>query len=266
MFKERLLIGQYYPINSPVHRLNGRVKIIVTLIYMIALFIVDDWWGWGGFALLAASSILVSRIPFKAIWRGMKIIVVFAIITFVLNIFIYPGEAIFSLGSLTVTQEGLIHGFAMSLRLLLLVLFASLLTLTTRPIVLTDAMEQLLTVLPRFKIKAHEIAMMMSIALRFIPTILEEFDRIVLAQRARGAIISQGNIFKRAKSFIPMLVPLFISAFRRAEDLANAMEARCYRGGEGRSKWRVIPWRTWDTVVLVAFFLILAAAIVSRIL
>lgn len=264
MFKERLLIGQYFAADSPIHRLNARVKILAALIYMIALFIVDDWWGWGFLTTLAILVTGVSRIPLKALWRGLKIIVIFCLITVALNLFIYPGEEIFRWGVLSISREGLVYGLAMGLRLLLLVLFASLLTLTTTPIALTDALEQLLAPLRRIRVPAHEIAMMMSIALRFIPTILEEFERIVLAQRARGAVVSRGSILKRAKAFIPMLIPLFISAFRRAEELAAAMEARCYRGGEGRSKWRVTPWRIRDTLVLIAFLLLFAGAIFYR--
>ena len=264
MIKERLLIGQYYAVDSPIHRLNARVKILATLIYMIALFVVNNWYGWGFMAVLAAVAVVVSRVPFKAIWRGLKVIVFFAVLTLVLNIFIYPGDVIWSWGFISVTKEGLLYGLAMGLRLLLLVLFASLLTLTTTPIDLTDGLESLLTPLRKIGVPAHEIAMVMSIALRFIPTILEEFDRIILAQKARGASISQGSLRQRAKALIPMLIPLFVSSFRRAEDLADAMEAKCYRGGEGRTRWKVAPWRVSDTLVLLFFLLLLAGSIVMR--
>jgi energy-coupling factor transport system permease protein len=265
MFNEHLLIGQYYPSLSPIHRLNGRVKIIAALLYMIALFVVDDWWGWAALGIVAIVTMIIAAIPIKTIAKGLKAVFVFCIFITLLNFFIYPGEVIFNIGPLTISQEGIIYGLAMGLRLLLLVLFSSLLTLTTRPIELTDSLESLMSIRPRFRQSAHEIAMMMSIALRFIPTILSEFDRIVLAQRARGAIINQGNIIKRVKAFIPMLVPLFIAAFRRAEELAHAMEAKCYRGGQGRSKWRISLWKWSDTVVLIVFLLLFIGAIVYRI-
>jgi|WetSurMetagenome_2_1015567.scaffolds.fasta_scaffold159903_2 energy-coupling factor transport system permease protein len=266
MLKERLLIGQYYAADSLIHRLNAAVKIIATMIYLVVLFVVDDWWGWGALALLAVTAVIISRVPWRALWRGLKLIAVIAVFTMLLNIFLYPGEALWSWGPLTFSLEGLSNGLAMGLRLILLVLFASLMTLTTTPIALTDGLEQLLKPLKIIGVPAQEIAMMMTIALRFIPTILEEFDRIALAQRARGAIIGEGNLLRRISSAIPLLVPLFISAFRRAEDLAAAMEARCYRGGAGRSKWRQAPWRAADTAVLAAFVFIFAGSIVYRVL
>lgn len=264
MFKERLLIGQYYPQNSPLHSLDARTKIIVTLLYMIALFVADDWYGWGALTLLAIGCVALSRIPVQAIWRGLKIIVVICLLTMILNLFLQPGEALISIGPLTISERGITFGLAMGLRIFLLVMFASLMTLTTKPIELTDGLEQLLTPLGKIKVPAHEIAMMMSIALRFIPTILDEFERIALAQRARGAKISEGNIFARIKAFVPLLIPLFISSFRRAEDLADAMEARCYQGGEGRTKWHKSHWQLRDTLTLCFFFLVLAGAIVLR--
>ena len=264
LIKERLLIGQYYPVDSPIHRLNAKAKLLVTLIYMIAIFVVNNWIGWGALTVLAIAAVIISRVPFKAVWRGLKIITFFALLTFVLNVFVYPGEPIGTWSFISISLEGIIYGLAMGLRLLLLVLFASLLTLTTTPIDLTDGLEGLLNPLRRIGVPAHEIAMVMSIALRFIPTILEEFDRIILAQRARGAGITKGNIFKRMKALIPMLIPLFVSAFRRAEDMADAMEAKCYRGGEGRTKWKIAPWRKCDTLVMIFFVLIFAGSILSR--
>ena len=267
MLKEKLLLGQYYPAESPVHRLNACCKILVTLIYMAALFIADDWLGWGLLAAVGAAAVSVSKVPFRAIWRGMKVIVFFCLITLLLNMFMYPGDTVlWSWRRLTLTAEGLSYGLAMALRLFMLVVFASLLTLTTTPIMLTDGLEKLLSPGKRIGIPAHEIAMMMSIALRFIPTILEEFDRIVLAQRARGADLTQGNIVQRLKAFVPLLVPLFVAAFRRAEDLSQAMEAKCYRGGEGRTRWKVAEWQSRDTVCLILFLLLLAGAILERVL
>ncbi len=266
MFKEKLLLGQYYPGDSPVHRLDARAKISISLIYMISLFVADDWTGWGFMALICGAAIALSRIPLAALWRGLKLILFFAGLTLVLNMFIYPGEALWSWRSFSITREGLIYGFAMGLRLILLVLFASLLTLTTTPIQLTDGLESLLQPLSRIKVPAHEIAMMMSIALRFIPTVLEEFDRIILAQKARGADLSKGNLAKRAAQLAPLLVPLFVAAFRRAEDLAQAMEAKCYRGGEGRSRWKAAVWQRRDSMALGLFIAMALALIIERIL
>jgi len=266
MFKEKLLLGQYYPVESLIHRLDARVKIIISLIYMVSLFVANDWYGWGAMAAVCLAAILVSRIPLASLWRGLKLILFFAGLTLVLNLFIYPGEAIWSWRGLSITREGVSYGCAMGLRLILLVLFASLLTLTTTPIRLTDGLESLMLPLARFKVPAHEIAMMMSIALRFIPTVLEEFDRIILAQKARGADLSKGNLAKRIAALAPLLVPLFVAAFRRAEDLAQAMEAKCYRGGEGRSRWKAAVWHRRDTVALSLFLALFAGLIVKRIL
>ena len=267
MFKEKLLLGQYYPASSPVHRLCAPAKILITLIYMIALFVAYDWWGWLALAGVGLLVIALSRVPLAALWRGMKLIVLFAVLTMVLNTLFYPGETLWwSWRSLRVTAEGLSYGAAMALRLLLLVAVASLLTLTTTPIMLCDGLETLLTPFSRLGVPAHEIAMMTSIALRFIPTILEEFDRIMLAQRSRGADVGHGNLLQRLAAFVPLLVPLFVAAFRRAEDLAQAMEAKCYHGAAGRTRWKVAKWQRRDTLALSLFLLLLAAAIVGRVL
>ena len=264
MFKEKLLLGQYYPADSPIHHLNAAAKIIAALVYMVVLFIVNTWQGWAVLTAAAVAIVIVSKLPLSAIWRGLKVILVFCILTVILNIFFYPGEPIFTLGFIKVSRAGIFYGFIMGLRLLLLVLLASILTLSTKPMELTDATESLLKPLTVIRVPVHEIAMMMSIALRFIPTILEEFDRIVLAQKARGAAVSQGNIFRRMKSFVPMLIPLFVAAFRRAEELATAMESKCYRGGDGRTKWHVAPWRVRDTVTVILSAAVLAGSIVYR--
>ena len=265
MFKEKLLIGQYYAVASPVHRLDARCKIIVTLIYMITLFIANNWLAWATLAIVFLLALFLSRVPLKSLWRGLKVMAIFCIITVVINIFVYPGEHIlWSWRVLSISTEGISHGLAMGLRLLLLVAFASLLTLTTTPLALTDGLEDLMRPLERIHVPAHEIAMMTSIALRFVPTILEEFDHIVLAQKARGAKIGEGKLIQRLMSFIPLMVPLFVAAFRRADDLAQAMEAKCYRGGKGRTRWKVSVWHRYDTLVLAFFILLMAAAIVCR--
>jgi len=265
LFKEKLLIGQYYPIESPIHRLDARAKILASLIYMITLFVVNNWWG---YALMAAVFLLntaISRLPMAAVWRGLKIILYFSILTMIFNFFFYSeGEIIWQYKALILTDQGILHGIAMGLRLLLLVAFASLLTLTTTPIQLTDGLESLLNPLSVIKFPAHDIAMMTSIALRFIPTILEEFDRIILAQRARGATISQGSFLKRVKAMVPLMVPLFVAAFRRAEELAQAMEAKCYRGGKGRSRWKKPQWHQRDSGYLILFALLVVASVLLR--
>jgi len=266
MFKETLIIGQYYPTASPIHELHGGGKIIASLVCMIVLFIVDTWYGWGAMALLAAGCIAAAHLPLAAVWRGLRVILIFCLFTLVFNVFFYPGDPLVEWGFITITGQGISYGFAMSLRLILLVLFGSLLTLTTKPTALTDAIEGLMAPLRLFGVHTQDIAMMIGIAIRFIPTVMEEFRRIVLAQRARGAGVSQGNIFRRAKAFIPMLVPLFVASFRRAEELASAMDAKCYRGGEKRSKWKRAPWRGRDTFTVVFSVLLLAGAIVYRVL
>ncbi len=265
LLQDKLLLGQYYPGVSPIHKLNALSKWIAALIYMIALFVADDWLGWGGLAVLAAVVAWLSHIPVKALGRGLKGILIFAIFTMAFNFFFYPGEAIWQWGFLRLTKEGIFYGLAMGLRLFLLVAFSSLLTLTSKPVALTDGMEKMLTPLRVIGLPAAEIAMTTSIALRFIPTILEEFDRIVLAQRARGGGLARGNLFKRLASFVPLLVPLLISAFRRAEDLAQAMEAKCYQSGGKRSRWRQAPWRWPDTVTVAFMFAVLAVLIGGRI-
>lgn len=266
LFKEKLLLGQYYPADSAVHRLHAACKIIVTLLYMVTLLVVDSWAAWGFLTLLCIICVALSKVPLITVWRGTQIIAVFALFTWLLNLFLFPGEQVlWQWKFLTITMESLTHGAAMALRLVLLVVFASLMTLTTRPIELTDGLERLLKPFTRVGIPAHEIAMIMSIALRFIPTLLDELERIMLAQRARGADLGQGSLLRRIKAFIPLLVPLFVSAFRRAEDLAQAMEAKCYTGGAGRTRWKEMPWRAADTVVLVFFLLLLAAGIVQKV-
>lgn len=269
MFKEKLLLGQYYPAASPLHGLHASGKIIIAVLYMAALFVADSWPGWGLLAAVCLLCVALSRVPVRALWRGMKLILIFCVLTMLLNAFFYEGETVlWSWRMLTLTTEGILWGLAMALRLLLLVVFASLLTLTTAPIALTDGLEKLLEPLRRIHVPAHEIAMMMSIALRFIPIILEEFDRIVLAQRARGAQIGGRGVklHQRLLSFVPLLVPLFVAAFRRADDLAQAMEAKCYRGGEGRTRWKVSPWRKRDSVALGLFALLLVGTITLRVL
>ena len=244
-----ITIGQYYPTNSIIHKLDPRVKILSTFAYIISLFLVKKYIGYVLIALFIYTVTKVARIPLKYILKGLKAIFVIILFTVVLNVFMTPGETIlFEYGWLKVTLEGLIIAINMVTRLVLLIVGSSLLTLTTSPIELTDGLEALLNPFSKIGVPAHEIAMMMSIALRFIPILLEETDKIMKAQMARGADFESGGLIKRAKSLIPILVPLFISAFRRADELAMAMEARCYRGGENRTRMKQLILKDNDYV------------------
>jgi len=231
-----ITLGQYFPGNGVIHRLDARVKIISTFIFIACLFIVQHIIGFAACGAAIGIVILLSKVPLSFILRGLKPIFIIIFLTFFLNLFMTGGEVIFKWGILTITKEGFSRAIFLVIRLMLLIIGSSVLTLTTKPISMTDGIEYLLKPLKIFKVPAHELAMMMSIALRFIPTLLEETDRIMKAQMARGADFESGNIFRRARNLIPILVPLFVSAFRIAQDLAMAMEARCYRGGDMRTR------------------------------
>ncbi len=255
-----ITIGQYYPADSFVHKLDPRFKILAVLAYIIAAFFVKTYIGL--FVLLAFLTVAVaaSRIPLKVLLRGLNAIYVLLGITFVFNALLSGGQTeYFRLWIFRLTREGLVRAVFMALRLIMLITGASLLTLTTAPIALTDGMERLLSPFAKLHFPAHEVAMMMTIALRFIPTLMEEADRIMKAQSARGASFDEGGLIKRAKSVIPLLVPLFVSAFRRAEELAMAMEVRCYHGGEGRTRLHVLRFTRRDAIGLAAFALLIAA-------
>lgn len=265
-----ITLGQYYQTESVIHKLDPRVKLIGTICYIISLFLVDNIWGYLVAALFLAIIIRLSNVPFKFIVKGMKAIVFLLLITVIFNLFLTPGEALFSLGKLTITKEGLKLSVMMAIRLSFLIIGSSIMTLTTTPNNLTDGMEKLMNPLRKFKVPVHEIAMMMSIALRFIPILLEETDKIMKAQIARGADFESGNIVKKAKAMVPLLVPLFISAFRRANDLAMAMEARCYRGGDGRTKMKPLIYKRADRfgygTIIVYLVIILVVGKVANIL
>ena len=231
-----ITLGQYYPGNSWIHKLDPRIKIVATLLFIIELFIVDNFIGFAIAAAALAVVVSVSKVPFSYIMRGLKPILLILIFTFALNMFMVSGQVIWQWGFLKITREGLRLAVFMAIRLILLLVGSSMLTLCTRPLSLTDGIERMLSPLKKIGVPAHEIAMMMTIALRFIPTLLEETDKIMKAQQARGADFETGSLIQRAKSLIPILVPLFVSAFRIAQDLAMAMEARCYRGGENRTR------------------------------
>ena len=243
-----ITLGQYYQTESMIHRMDPRVKLGGTILFIISLFFFKNYAGYVIAALFLGMVIRLSKVPFKFMVKGMKTIVMLMLITVVFNLFLTPGTPLFTIWKLTITQEGLKMAISMAIRLTLLIIGSSVMTLTTTPNNLTDGMEKMMGPLKVFKVPVHEVAMMMSIALRFIPILLEETDKIMKAQIARGADFESGNIFKRAKAMVPLLVPLFISAFRRANDLAMAMEARCYRGGEGRTKMKPLIYHKRDYI------------------
>lgn len=254
-----ITLGQYYPGNSPIHKLDPRIKIIATLLFIVELFIVDNFLGFAVAAAALLTIVAISKVPLAYIVRGLKPIILILIFTFALNMFMVSGEVLWQWGFLRITREGLRLAIFMAIRLILLLIGSSMLTLCTPPLSLTDGIERLLSPLKRIGVPAHEIAMMMTIALRFIPTLLEETDKIMKAQQARGADFETGNLIQRAKSLIPILVPLFVSAFRIAQDLAMAMEARCYRGGENRTRMHQMKLvkRDYAAILLMALFLAL---------
>lgn len=241
-----ITLGQYYQTRSVIHRLDPRVKLVGTMLYMISLFLFDQLTGYALAALFLAMIIRLSKVPFRFMIRGMKAVMFLLCLTVVFNLFLTPGEPLLQLWRLTITKEGLRISVFMAIRLTFLIIGSSIMTLTTTPNNLTDGMEKLLKPLQRLRVPVHEISMMMSIALRFIPILMEETDKIMKAQIARGADFESGNVVKKAKAMVPLLVPLFISAFRRANDLAMAMEARCYQGGEGRTKMKPLHYEKRD--------------------
>lgn len=260
-----ITLGQYYPVDSLIHRLDPRTKLFGTMIYIISLFLADSVWGYLTAAVFLTVAIRISKVPFKFIVRGLKAIVFLLIISISFNLFLTDGQVIFRLGFLKVTLEGVKTACFMGLRLMFLVIGSSVMTLTTTPNELTDGLEKSLGFFKRVGIPVHEVSMMMSIALRFIPILIEETDKIMKAQMARGADFESGSLLQRAKSMIPLLVPLFVSAFRRATDLAMAMEARCYRGGEGRTKMKPLHYAKRDKLTYLYYVLYLAVAVAVKI-
>ena len=259
-----ITIGQYYPGDSWIHRLDPRSKIIITLIYIVQIFFAKDFLGFAAVVIALAVTIGISKVPVNFIFRGLKPILLIILFTFVINMFMIDGRVLVKLGFLTITREGLYTAFFMAVRLILLIIGSSMLTFVTKPVSLTDGIEALLSPFRKLGLPAHELAMMMVIALRFIPTLIEETDKIMSAQKARGADFDSGNIFQKAKALVPILVPLFISAFRRADELATAMECRCYHGGEGRTKLHVLKYQRRDYVALAGGAVILALVVVLR--
>ena len=257
-----ITLGQYFPGTSLAHRLDPRTKLLLTVIYIVALFCAKSFFSYLLIALVLFTGIKVSGVAPKALVRGLKPILFIICFTAVLNLFYTPGETLASFWIFKITKEGIFTAFFMVLRITMLIMGTFLLTYTTSPIALTDGMEALLGPLKRVRVPVHELAMIMSIALRFIPTLIEETDKIMSAQKARGADFESGNLIERAKALVPILVPLFISAFRRADELAVAMECRCYHGGEGRTKLHVLRYKPRDYLVLAAYAAVLAGVLV----
>lgn len=263
---KNITIGQYMPGNTSVHNIDPRIKIIITMIFITSLFLITSFVGYLFVVGFMGITILISKVSLKIILRGLKPLLIIIMLTVALNVFMTQGETIFTIWKLTITKEGLVLAGLMGLRLVFLITGASLLTLTTSPIALTDGIEKLLNPLKKIGVPAHELAMMMTIALRFIPTLLEETDKIMKAQMARGADFESGNLINRAKALVPLLVPLFISAFRRADELALAMEARCYRGGEHRTRMKQLKLSRVDFIAMITTALFVAALIIVRII
>jgi len=264
MFKD-ITLGQYFPGKSVIHRLDPRTKLILLVVYIVALFLAVNWLTYGIMLAFLLTSILISGIPGKSFIRGMKPLMLILVFTAVLNIFFTAGETVLvSFWVITITKEGVIRAAFMLARILLLVTSTFLLTYTTSPISLTDGLESLLNPLKRIRVPVHELSMMMCIALRFIPTLIEETDKIMSAQKARGADFETGKLTQRVKALVPILVPLFISAFRRADELATAMECRCYQGGDGRTKMKLLRYRLWDYQAFSVGALVFVAVCVLR--
>ena len=261
-----ITIGQYYPVDSVIHRLDPRTKLAGTLLFIVALFCANNVAGYAIITVFLAAVIKLSNVPFKFIVRGLRAVLVLLLISVLFNLFLTSGTVIWQFKFLKITEEGLRLSVFMALRLIYLVIGSSVMTLTTTPNQLTDGMEQGLRGFAKFHVPVHEIAMMMSIALRFIPILVEETDRIMKAQTARGADFESGGLMQRIKNMIPLLVPLFVAAFRRATDLAMAMEARCYRGGVGRTKMKPLHYGARDRIAYLILFAFVAAVIAARIL
>ena len=261
-----ITLGQYFPGNSVVHRLDPRTKLMMLVVYIIALFCAVSWVSYAVVLAFLAMTIIVSTIPLKSLFRGMKPLILILVFTGVLNLFFTEGKTVLvSFWRITITLEGVVRAILMVARILMLISGTFLLTYTTSPISLTDGLESLLGPLKVLRLPVHELSMMMCIALRFIPTLIEETDKIMSAQKARGADFETGSLLERVKALVPILVPLFISAFRRADELATAMECRCYQGGEGRTKMKLLRFSYFDFVALgIGIALIVIVSVVAH--
>lgn len=259
-----ITIGQYFPGNSIVHRLDARFKIVITMLFVVMIFSADTMLSMSAGIVFMLLSYALTGLSPKLMYKSIKPVIPVLLVTAVLNVFFFDGEEIFSLWIIKITDEGVKNAVFMLLRVVSLIVGSSVLTYTTSPIELTNAIEKLLSPLKVFKFPVHELAMMMTIALRFIPTLIEETDKIISAQKARGADFENGSLKERAGAIVPVLVPLFISSFRRAEELALAMECRCYRGGEGRTKLKVLRTRASDYLFLALMAALCAVVIVAN--
>ncbi|MEQ2528989.1 energy-coupling factor transporter transmembrane protein EcfT [Bacillaceae bacterium CLA-AA-H227] len=262
---EKMIFGRYIPAESPLHRMDPRSKILLVFLFVCVVFIANNAITYGLLAVYTFLMVLSSKVPIRFILGGLRIVLWLVLFTLVLHLFFTKeGEVLFQWGSISIYEGGLKQGIFISVRFFLLILMTSLLTLTTTPIEITDGIEVLLDPLKKIKFPVHELALMMSISLRFIPTLMEETDKIMKAQTARGVEFSGGPIKDRVKAIIPLLIPLFIGSFKRAEELATAMEARGYRGGEGRTKYRQLRWGFVDTVMLLILAGVTAALVLFR--
>lgn len=259
-----ITLGQYYPAESPIHSLDARTKILAVFAYLISLFFIKSFTGFAIAALFLGMCIAISKVPLHFVTKGFKPIMIILILTVIVNVLSGSGEPIFSWWIIKITMNGIYRAFFMAIRLILLVFGSSVLTLTTKPISLTDGLEKIFAPLKVIGLPAHELAMMMSIALRFIPTLMEETDKIMKAQSSRGADFENGNLRQKAKALLPLLVPLFVAAFRIAGDLAMAMEARCYNGGKGRTRMNEMHFSKGDLIAALIVILYFALIILSR--
>lgn len=257
-----ITLGQYFPGDTVAHRLDARTKILLVIIYIVALFVADDWYGYALVLIVTALSMYISKIRPATAFKGLKPLIFIIVLTALLNIFYTEGTPIIE--GWIITWEGIEKAIMMSLRIILLIVGTFMLTYTTSPIALTDGLELMLNPLKKIKVPVHEMSMMMSMALRFIPTLIEETDKIMSAQKARGADFESGNLLQRAKALLPILVPLFVSAFRRADELAVAMESRCYHGGEGRTRMKQLKMQGIDFAALLLGAAFLAAIIIMK--
>ncbi|PRO64577.1 energy-coupling factor transporter transmembrane component T family protein [Alkalicoccus urumqiensis] len=263
---EHVLIGQYVPGRSVVHRLDPRAKLASLFLFMVFLFVSRELVVLGAAAVLTAAALLSAGISLRFFWKGTRLVLIIVALTFFLHLFLtQEGRVLLEIGPLAVYSGGLLEGFVVGFRLLLLIVLATLLTLTTTPVDLTDGIESLLRPLSYVRVPTHEFALMMSIALRFIPTLLTETQTIMKAQMARGAAFSRGSVWNRLKAFLPVLIPLFSQSFKRAEDLATAMEARGYNGGAGRTKYRELSWKLSDTLIFCMFLAFAGLSLWTRI-
>lgn len=259
-----ITLGQYFPGNTVVHRLDPRTKLLMVVVYIVALFLAKWWVSYGVMLAFLVTAVMLSHIKPKALFRGLKPLIVIMVFTALVNLFYSDGEVLVKFWIFRITREGIVQAAFLVLRIMMLVTGTFLMTYTTSPIALTDGMESLLSPLKKLHFPVHELSMMMSIALRFIPTLIEETDKIISAQKARGADFESGNIFRRAKALVPILVPLFVSAFRRADELATAMECRCYHGDEGRTKLKQLHYRARDIITLLLGAALLGGIITLR--